>query len=62
MIRAMAKNNLVNNLAVILKKRDGCDSCHLGKQTISLHPSREKRECLPDQRFHSNVCHVGILL
>lgn len=59
-IRAMSRNNLVNGLDVILKKRDACDSCHLGKQTISSHPTRERRECLPGQRFHSDVCHVGV--
>lgn len=59
-IRAMVKNNLVDGLDVILTKRDDCDSCHLGKQTISSHPSRERRECLPGQRFHSDVCHVGV--
>jgi len=60
-IRAMVRNNLVSGLEIILKKRDDCDSCHFGKQTICPHPSREKRECLPGQRFHSDVCHVGVI-
>lgn len=53
-IQAMMRNNLVN-LEVILTKKNDCDSCHFGKQTISPHPPRRKRECLPSQRFHSDV-------
>lgn len=34
--------------------------CHLGKQTISSHPTRGRRECLPGQRFHTDVCHIGV--
>lgn len=55
------KNNLVDGLDVILKKRDDCDSSYFGKQTVSSHPTLEKRECLPGQRFHSDVCHVGVM-
>jgi len=61
MIRAMVRNNLVDGLDVILKKRDECDSCHFGKQTVSSHPTRKKRECLHGQRFHLDVCHVGVM-
>lgn len=60
-IRAMAGNNVVNGLEVIITKREDCDACHLGKQTISPHPTRGKRECLPGQRFHTDVCHVGVM-
>ena len=60
MIRAMARNDLADGLEVIITKRDDCDSCHLGKQTISPHPTCKRRECLPGQRFHSDVCHVGV--
>ena len=56
----MAKNNLVDGLEIILKKRNDCDSCQFGKQTISSHPIRGSRECLPGQCFHSDVCHVGV--
>lgn len=57
-IRAMVRNELVDGFEVVITKREDCDSCHLGKQTINLHPTQEKRECLPGQRFHSDVCHV----
>lgn len=60
-IRSMLRSDLVDGLNVILTKRDDCDSCHLGKQTVSSHPTREKRKCLPGQRFHSDVCHVGVM-
>lgn len=60
-IRAMTKNNLTDGLEVVFMKRDNCDSCHLKKQTINSHPTRGKRDCLPGQRFHSDVCHVGIM-
>lgn len=59
-IRVMSRNDLIDGLEVILKKRDDCDSCHLGKQTISPHPTRGRRECLPGQRFHTDVCHIGV--
>lgn len=61
MIRAMIKNNLTDGLEVIFTERSDCDSCHFGKQTINQHPIREKRDCLPGERFHSDVCHIGIL-
>ena len=54
-IRAMAKNNLVDGLEIILKKRNDCDSCQFGKQTISSHPIRGSHECLPGQHFHSDM-------
>jgi len=60
-IKAMTKNKLADGLEVILTKRDECDPCHFGKQTISSHPTREKRKCLPGQRFHSDVCHIGAM-
>jgi len=47
----MSRNDLVDGLEVILKKRDGCDSCHLGKQTISSHPTRGRREFYPVNAF-----------
>lgn len=56
----MSRNNLVDDFEVILKKKDDCDFCHLGKQTISPHPIRGRRECLPGQRFHTDVCHIGV--
>lgn len=59
-IRVMTQNELVNGLEVSLTKRDDCDACHFGKQTVNVHPTREKRECLPGQRFHSDVCHIGV--
>lgn len=59
-IQAMFKNSLTEGLEVIFTEKDDCDSCHYGKQTISRHPSRGKRECLPGQRFHSDVCHIGV--
>jgi len=60
-IKAMTKNKLADGLEVILTKRDECDPCHFGKQTISFHPTQEKRKCLPGQRFHSDVCHIGAM-
>ena len=60
-IRAMSKNNLTEGFEVIFTERNDCDSCHFGKQTINLHPTRGKRDCLPGQHFHSDVCHVGIM-
>lgn len=59
-IRDMSKNELAEGLEVFFNQRDVCDSCHFGKQTNNVHPTREKRECLPGQRFHSDVCHVGV--
>jgi len=59
-IRAMYKNNLTEDLEVSFSGQNDCSSCHYGKQTISRHPSQEKRDCLPGQRFHSDVCHVGM--
>lgn len=60
-IRAMCRNNLTEGLEVTFSDKNDCDSCHYGKQTINRHPSREKRNCLPGQRFHSDVCHVGVM-
>lgn len=60
-IQAMLKNNLTDGLEVIFTERNDCDSCHFGKQTINLHPTRGKLDCLPGQRFHSDVCHIGIM-
>ncbi|KAK2578817.1 hypothetical protein KPH14_011851 [Odynerus spinipes] len=56
----MVRNQLVDGLEVTTTKREDCDSCHLGKQTINNHPIRKGRECLPGQRFHSDICHVGV--
>ena len=60
-IRAMAKNNLADDLEVILKKRDSCDFCHFGRQTLNPLATQGRRECLPGERFHSDVCQVGII-
>lgn len=59
-IRTMVRNNLVDGLQLTEMRRDDCDSCHLGKQTISPYPTRRKHECLPGQRFHSDVCQIEI--
>lgn len=59
-IQTMSKNNLTNGLEVIFTERNDCDSCHFGKQTVNPHSIRRKRDCLPGQRFHSDVCHIGI--
>lgn len=62
LIKIMSKNNLANGLEVIFTDKSDCDSCYLGKQTVSPHPvQKNKRVCLPGQRFHSDVCHIGIL-
>ena len=61
LIRLMEKNNLVEGLVVGQGKRDVCDSCFLGKMTISSHPTRDRRPCLPGERFHTDVCHVGVV-
>lgn len=60
-IRAMARNDVVNGLEVIVTKKEDCDACHLGKQIISPHHTRGKRECLLGQRFHTDVCHIGVI-
>lgn len=60
-VRAMYKNNLTEGLEVTFSDKNDCESCHYGKQTISRHPNREKRDCLPGQRFHSDVCHIGVV-
>lgn len=57
----MYKNNLTEGLEVTFSDKSDCESCHYGKQTISRHPNREKRDCLPAQRFHSDVCHIGVV-
>lgn len=57
----MVRDNLVDDLQLTVMKRDDCDSYHLGKQTISPHPTRKKRECLPGQRFHIDVCHIDVM-
>jgi len=57
----MYKNNLTEDLEVSFSGQNDCSSCYYGKQTISRHhPSREKRDCLPGQHFHSDVCYVRI--
>lgn len=43
-VRAMYKNNLTEDLEVTFSDKNDCESCHYGKQTISRHPNREKRD------------------
>lgn len=59
-IRDMTNNELAVGLEVFFTNRDVCESCHFGTQTNCVQTSHEKRECLPGQRFHSDVYHVGV--
>ena len=61
MLRLMERNHLVDGLTILPSKRSACDACHMGRQTASVHPRREPRNCLPGERFHTDVCHVNVL-
>lgn len=60
-IKVMNDKELVAGLKLSSLKRNPCDACHLGRQTISRHPAvDQRRRCKPGERFHTDVCHINV--
>ena len=55
-IKLMESKGLVNGLQLNGSSRDFCEGCRLGKMTVGPHPPKDRRECLPGERIHSDVC------
>jgi hypothetical protein len=60
-LRRLVKYDMVDGLHIVDGNRQSCDACRYGKQTASVHKSKkEKRECRPGERFHSDVCFATV--